>query len=314
MRWRAAVERATAATDRAQALAVDAGFVDVEAARAALADPARIREWDATLAQLAARRSAAEAVLDDADIAVAVAAGPVDLEGARTTRDVTRQARDDAQRRAALTADRVDKLETHCAQFWAAVDHMAPARTRADQVTGLADVVAGRGANNRSMSLRSYVLAARLEEVVVAASTRLREMSCGRYEFEHSDAAGSHGRRGGLGIAVRDEYTGAVRPAATLSGGETFFASLALALGLADVVSAEAGGRVLDTMFIDEGFGSLDAETLERVMVVLDELRSGGRVVGLVSHVDEMRSRIPAQLHVVRTESGSRVELLGIAG
>ncbi|WP_299577340.1 SMC family ATPase [uncultured Williamsia sp.] len=313
-RWRAAVERATAATDRAQEVAVDAGFVDVEAARSALADAAQIARWDSTLTQLAARRSAAQAVLDDADVAAAVAAGPVDLDAARATRDATRQVHDDAQRRAALTADRVDKLETHCAQFWAAVDHMAPACARADEVTGLADVVAGRGANNRSMSLRSYVLAARLEEVVVAASTRLREMSCGRYEFEHSDAARSHGRRGGLGIAIRDEYTGAVRPAATLSGGETFFASLALALGLADVVSAEAGGRVLDTMFIDEGFGSLDPETLERVMAVLDELRSGGRVVGVVSHVDEMRSRIPAQLHVVRTESGSRVELLGIAG
>lgn len=313
-RWRTADERTVAATERARDLAVEAGFADAAAARAALAEPGQISRWESTLEQLSARRAAAQAVLDDPDLTATVAAGPVDLEQARIVRDATRQTLDEAQRRAALTADRVDKLETHCAQFWAALDHMAPARARADEVTGLADVVAGRGSNNRSMSLRSYVLAARLEEVVVAASSRLREMSSGRYEFEHSDAAGSHGRRGGLGIAVRDEYTGAVRPASTLSGGETFFASLALALGLADVVSAEAGGRVLDTMFIDEGFGSLDPETLERVMVVLDDLRSGGRVVGVVSHVDEMRSRIPAQLHVVRTESGSRVELLGIAG
>lgn len=313
-RWAAADERASAASDRARELAVDAGFADAAAARAALASPDQIAEWESLLRELAARRSAAQAVVDDPDVVAAAATGPVDLDAARATRDTTRADRDDAHRRAALAADRVARLETHCAQFWAAADVMAPARARADEVSGLAEVVAGRGANNRSMSLRSYVLAARLEEVVVAASSRLRQMSCGRYEFEHSDAAGSHGRRGGLGIAVRDEYTGAVRPAATLSGGETFFASLALALGLADVVSAEAGGRVLDTMFIDEGFGSLDPETLERVMGVLDDLRSGGRVVGLVSHVDEMRSRIPAQLHVVRTESGSRVELLGVAG
>ena len=157
------------------------------------------------------------------------------------------------------------------------------------------------------MTLRSYVLAARLEEVLVAASDRLRHMSSGRYEFAHSDAGGPRGRRGGLGIEVRDEYTGVTRAATTLSGGETFFASLALALGLADVVSSEAGGRVLDTMFIDEGFGTLDPESLDLVMGVLDELRSGGRVVGLVSHVDELRARIPSQLHVLRGESGSTV-------
>jgi exonuclease SbcC len=84
-------------------------------------------------------------------------------------------------------------------------------------------------------------------------------------------------------------------------------ASLALALGLADTVAAEAGGIILDTLFIDEGFGSLDADTLDSVMGVLDELRAGGRVVGLVSHVDEMRQRIPSRLHVVRGRNGSRL-------
>ena len=127
------------------------------------------------------------------------------------------------------------------------------------------------------------------------------------YEFVHSDAVGPRGRRGGLGIEVRDEYTGTVRATTTLSGGETFFASLALALGLADVVSAESGGRVLDTIFIDEGFGTLDPEALDLVMGVLDELRSGGRVVGVVSHVGELRERIPAQLEVVRRDNGSSV-------
>ncbi|MGZ8179379.1 AAA family ATPase [Williamsia sp. SKLECPSW1] len=311
---RAVEERAVAAAERAERSAVEAGFSDTAAARDALADPGQIDEWESVLERLAARRSAARSVVDDPDVIAACAAGPVDLGAAVAERDAARGVRDEARGRAALTAHRSSQLEELCTQFWAAADHIAPARARAAEVTGLAEVVSGRGSNNRAMSLRSYVLAARLEEVVVAASSRLREMSCGRYEFEHSDAAGTHGRRGGLGIAVRDEYTGAVRPAATLSGGETFFASLALALGLADVVSAEAGGRVLDTMFIDEGFGSLDPETLERVMGVLDDLRSGGRVVGLVSHVDEMRSRIPVQLHVVRTESGSHVELLGVAG
>jgi exonuclease SbcC len=191
--------------------------------------------------------------------------------------------------------------------LWAAVDLVAPAQRAHQELAELAEVVAGRGANNRRMSLRSYVLAARLEEVAVAGSARLRRMSGGRYEFVHTDRAGTHGRRGGLGLDIRDDYTGAVRPARTLSGGETFMASLALALGLADTVAAEAGGIILDTLFIDEGFGSLDADTLDAVMGVLDELRDGGRVVGLVSHVDEMRQRIPSRLHVVRGRNGSRL-------
>ena len=91
-----------------------------------------------------------------------------------------------------------------------------------------------------------------------------------------------------------DDYSGTVRPAKTLSGGESFLASLALALGLADVVAAETGGALLDTLFVDEGFGTLDAETLDEVMNTLDELRAGGRVVGLVSHVEELRQRIPS--------------------
>ncbi len=111
--------------------------------------------------------------------------------------------------------------------------------------------------------------------------------------------------RGGLSLRVRDDWSGEARDPATLSGGETFVVSLALALGLADVITAEAGGAELDTLFVDEGFGSLDAETLEDVMDVLDSLREGGRVVGVVSHVAEMRDRIPTQLRVHKSRSGS---------
>ncbi|MFD0453702.1 SbcC/MukB-like Walker B domain-containing protein [Rhodococcus aetherivorans] len=186
---------------------------------------------------------------------------------------------------------------------------LVPLRDEQAELAALADVVAGTGQNTRKMSLRSYVLAARLEEVAESASVRLRRMSGGRYEFVHTDAAGTHGKRGGLGLDIHDEYTGAVRSTKTLSGGESFQASLALALGLADVVAAESGGLVLDTMFIDEGFGTLDADALDAVMGVLDELRAGGRVVGVVSHVDEMRQRIPSRLHVVRGRTGSTVEI-----
>ncbi|MBL1076042.1 SMC family ATPase [Nocardia sp. 2] len=261
---------------------------------------------EAKLVEADRARAHAEAVLAEPEIRSAPEPG--DLQAAESAAAQAQSALEHAVAAHAEAARRVEQLEDLCGQLWAAVDRIAPLQKAHDELSRLADVVSGRGENNRRMSLRSYVLAARLEEVALAGSVRLRRMSGGRYEFVHTDAAGSHGRRGGLGLDIRDDYTGAIRPAKTLSGGETFMASLALALGLADVVSAESGGLVMDTLFIDEGFGSLDADTLDAVMGVLDELRSGGRVVGVVSHVDEMRQRIPSRLHVIRGRTGSRLE------
>ncbi len=197
------------------------------------------------------------------------------------------------------------------AELAAQLDRLGPALAEAERLAALADVVAGRGQNSRRISLHSYVLAARLEEVAVAASRRLRRMSGGRYEFVHTDAAGPRGTRGGLGLDVLDDHTGAQRSTKTLSGGESFMASLSLALGLADVVAEESGGVQLDTLFIDEGFGTLDAASLEEVMGVLDDLREGGRVVGLVSHVEELRQRIPSRLRVSTSRAGSHLAVGG---
>ena len=140
-------------------------------------------------------------------------------------------------------------------------------------------------------------------------SQRLERMSAGRYGVVHSTDRESRGKAGGLGLDIFDAWSGLVRPAKTLSGGESFLASLALALGLADVVASEAGGRVLDTLFVDEGFGGLDSDTLDLVMGTLDELRAGGRVVGVVSHVTELQQRIPNRLRVLRTPLGSAIEM-----
>ncbi|MFJ2664544.1 AAA family ATPase [Nocardia fluminea] len=274
------------------------------------------------VARTARQQAAIEAELTAADRARAhaetVLAEPrIQAVAEQTPGDLNALEQRFAEAQSALTAavaaqsaatERVAQLEQLGTQLWGEVERIAPEQRAFDELAALAEVVAGRGENNRRMSLRSYVLAARLEEVAVAGSLRLRRMSGGRYEFVHSDKAGPRGKRGGLGLDVRDDYTGAIRSAKTLSGGETFMASLALALGLADVVAAETGGLVLDTLFIDEGFGSLDADTLDAVMGVLDELRANGRVVGVVSHVDEMRQRIPSRLHVVRGRSGSRLE------
>lgn len=306
-----AANAATVARERAQeatAAAERAGFASIEQALSAVRPDSRFREIEQALRAAADRRAAAQAVLDDPDTA-RVGDDPVDLTEPEAA--VTRSAA--ALAAAVSAASEAERRHADIEKFAARLEEeyakLVPLRDEQAELAALADVVAGTGQNTRKMSLRSYVLAARLEEVAESASVRLRRMSGGRYEFVHTDAAGTHGKRGGLGLDIHDEYTGAVRSTKTLSGGESFQASLALALGLADVVAAESGGLVLDTMFIDEGFGTLDADALDAVMGVLDELRAGGRVVGVVSHVDEMRQRIPSRLHVVRGRTGSTVEI-----
>lgn len=302
---------ATAAAEfasQAQEAARTAGFDDLDQARTAVRPQARIDEIEVVLTAAREEKVRAEAVLDDPAVRKALAAEPADVPAAEAEHAAASAAREAALRTATAAQDRADNVAHYAHALTTEVEALGPALRRHEELAALADVIAGRGQNARKMSLRSYVLAARLEEVALSASVRLRRMSGGRYEFVHEDGAGPRGKRGGLGLDIRDDHTGVVRSAKTLSGGESFLASLALALGLSDVVAAESGGVVLDTMFIDEGFGTLDAETLESVMGVLDELREGGRVVGIVSHVDEMRQRIPSRLHVLRGRTGSTLE------
>ncbi|MET0672208.1 MAG: SbcC/MukB-like Walker B domain-containing protein, partial [Microbacterium pygmaeum] len=207
-----------------------------------------------------------------------------------------------AAARAAEAATRLDQLARRIAAAHAETATLSAAY---NLVSGLADAIAGRTASR--MDLETFVLAAELEEIVSAANLRLDEMSSGRYRLQHSDAVAVRNGASGLGLEVLDAYTGRTRPPQSLSGGETFLASLALALGLAEVVTARAGGIRLDTLFVDEGFGSLDAETLDLAMRTLDELRQGGRTVGVISHVEAMKEQLPAQLRVEATPSGPSV-------
>jgi len=194
-------------------------------------------------------------------------------------------------------------------QLQAALDALRPLQERAAQIRQLADLANGTsGANQYKMTLSSFVLAARLEEVAAAASERLLTMTAGRYSLVHSDTKKGNAKAG-LSLLACDAWTGQDRDTATLSGGETFLASLSLALGLADVVTAESAGTPMEALFVDEGFGTLDEDTLDEVMNVLDGLRAGGRLVGIVSHVTELRQRIPAQIHVRKSRTGSRVEV-----
>jgi len=297
---------------RAFLLAADAGFDGLAAARVARRSAGDLAQLDAQLARARDVRAAAQARLAEPEVValgeLGSAAAQTKLGHAQAAAAAAAGVLGRAQGAAATAGARVDAVDALLAQLRERLDVLGPLEAEAQRVRALAEVVAGNGQNSRKVSLHSYVLAARLEEVAVAASRRLRRMSSGRYGFVHSDAAGPNGRRGGLGLDVFDDYTGALRSTKTLSGGESFLASLSLALGLADVVAAESGGVQLDTLFIDEGFGSLDPAALEEVMAVLDELRAGGRVVGLVSHVDELRQRIPNRLYVRSTRTGSHLE------
>ena len=222
-------------------------------------------------------------------------------------------AADRSARDAALAAGLAEKsvrtLGTIAANYARLAEDGREPRERAHLLAAVADAARGAGDNNYRMSLNSYVLAARLEQVAVAASERLIGMSDGRYILQHTDARAARGAKSGLGLEVVDQWTGQRRDTATLSGGESFMASLALALGLADVVQQESGGVDIETLFVDEGFGSLDEQALEQVMDALEGLRDGGRVVGLVSHVGEMKQRISTQLQVVKGRNGSTLHI-----
>lgn len=183
------------------------------------------------------------------------------------------------------------------------IARLGEAGVRAEAMARFADTL--RGANARKQNIEVFVLASWLEEIIRAANAHLTQLSSGRYQLEVDESIEAHGRQSGLGIAVFDSYNGELRKPQSLSGGETFLVSLALALGLAEVVSAQAGGISLDTLFIDEGFGSLDSETLEVAMRSLDQLRQSGRTIGVISHVEAMHQRIPAKLVVERNPDGS---------
>ncbi len=144
-----------------------------------------------------------------------------------------------------------------------------------------------------------------LDQVLDAASIRLRLMSAQRYQLRRKLLPADQRLHGGSDLEVLDAHTGTCRAAETLSGGESFLASLSLALGLADVVARHAGSIRMETMFIDEGFGALDAEALELAIRTLIDLMQDGRMVGIISHVPELRERIDARLEILATRGGS---------
>ncbi|WP_320672334.1 SMC family ATPase [Patulibacter defluvii] len=300
--------------DRALAAALrDHGIAGDEQAIAALqtaiVTPREADELAAAIEQVERARTAARAMLALPEVAAVAGTAPVDVVAAEQRRTAAAEEAERATTAAAAAAARVAALDDREPRLRAQLDELAPLVAAADRAHELAELARGGAGNRRRIQLSSWVLAARLEQVADAATVHLQRMSAGRYALVlHEEPATARGKgNAGLGLRVLDGWTGEQRDTTTLSGGESFFASLALALGLAEVVSAEAGGLDLGTLFIDEGFGTLDEQTLDEVLGVLDGLRDGGRAVGIVSHVPELKQRIPIQLVVEKRRDGSQL-------
>jgi DNA repair protein SbcC/Rad50 len=298
---------ASRAADLAAKAATDVGFPDPEAARQARRTTGWRTQADRDIRDHEAAVRAVAELLADPELDVPLDP-PADVDGTTAVAADVRQTHDDALAAHDRAQHRAEQLAGLAPRLTASLGELDPVTARADEARRLADLAAGQGANTLRMTLSAFVLAARLEEVAAAASERLLVMTSGRYSLIHTDARRGAGRSG-LGLLACDAWTGVDRDTSTLSGGETFLASLALALGLADVVTAEAGGARIEALFVDEGFGSLDEETLDEVMTVLDGLREGGRMVGIVSHVAELKQRIPAQVRVHKGQSGSHLSV-----
>ena len=293
----------TALADLAAAL-TEEGFTGAAQATAALMERGAIEALSAGVRAAATARERVRLGLEDPQIAALSGQEEDRLEAA--TAELAQA--DAAARQAASVQARTTESHEHLRR---AVDGVEQAATAYEEAAGSsADLIRvanlARGENEAGTPLATWVLQTRFEEVLVFANERLSQMSSGRYELIRvAEETSQRRRRKGLGLAVVDHLGDErTRDPRTLSGGETFYVSLSLALALADVVSAESGGVSLETLFIDEGFGTLDADTLQAVMAQIDHLRAGGRTVGIVSHVAELRDQIAERIAVRRVASG----------
>ncbi|TFC36867.1 AAA family ATPase [Cryobacterium sp. TMT2-14] len=279
------------------------GFVDEQDVAAAHQNDADVRQLEELIRGHDDSRAAARSVLAEPAL-TGLPAGLTDVGPARETLVTAAAERDAALAERGSLGERVAVMTGLVTDARVHFDAGAELLSTQTQVRELAAAVHGDEPNTKRMRLETYVLAAQLEQIIAAANNRLRTMTGGRYTLEHDDSVQFRGGQSGLGLMIRDAHTGRARPTQSLSGGETFLASLALALGLAEIVSNQAGGIALDTLFVDEGFGSLDGATLETAMSTLDGLRAGGRTIGLISHVDSMKEQIPAKLVITVSDQG----------
>lgn len=282
------------------------GVVDDDEARDAWCPPHALTELeDRVLAHNAAAARVA-AGLAEPEIAALPQDVAADVAAAAAADLAARQVAAEVEGRAQVAANRAAAAAEAGARVRRAAEDLDAAVAAAAPVTRMANLASGTGADNpHALSLATYVLGRRFEDVVAAANERLAVMSDGRFELVRSDEKEDvRARAVGLAMRVVDHRTERARDPRTLSGGETFYVSLCLALGMADVVTAEAGGVELGTLFVDEGFGALDPHVLDQVLAELGRLRHGGRVVGIVSHVEALKQAVADRIEVRPTPLG----------
>jgi exonuclease SbcC len=302
-----AQERADQAMETLAARVAAAGFESEEAYREAKLEPSAINALAAEVERFrtglgGAKERAARAVQASPSTQVPDVAA-LDARVQALDADVEKKSQEQGE-----ATERLRRLVAIIEALAALAVRRQLAQAEFGCVAHVSDIVNGQ--NPHGTTLHRYVLGALLDDVLVAASQRLRSMTSGRFDLERERKREDARRAAGLDLVVLDSYTGTSRPVNTLSGGEGFMASLALALGLADVVQSYAAGIRLETIFVDEGFGTLDEEAMDKALETLMKLGEGGRLVGIISHVPELRGRIDARLEVKPTEKGSEARFV----
>ncbi len=283
-----------------------AGFDDGAALAAVLRSAEQRQSWSQQINAYQEALQSQRALLAAPELATVAEQRP-DTAAAEAAATAADQARTAALERHSEARGSHDDLSRLSGEHRRQAAALADQQQQAQSLSTIADRCNGKLAPY--ISLQRWVLSAYLAEICQYANQRLDMMTSGRYQLRLSDGGGRGGRQAGLGLRVLDAFTGEEREVSSLSGGETFQASLALALGVADTVQAHTGGVHLDALFVDEGFGSLDPDNLQLAMDELDRLREGGRLIGIISHVGALRERIRAGIEVIGGDQGSRVRL-----
>lgn len=306
------LKKAAAALDAAQKAFIAAlathGFADENAYASALLSDSEIDDARAVIDRHTLSVSETQGRIQEATKAAKAAPAP-DLDSLELGAQVAAQAHTEALEYHSAVNQRLKDLAEARTLLDALDVRLADVDTEYSVVGRMADVANARGTGAK-VTFQRWVLGTYLDDVLIAASRRLRVMSSGRYHLERQRDTGDRKRPSGLDIAVFDTHANRARPAITLSGGESFLAALALALGLAETVQEQAGATPLETVFIDEGFGSLDRDALDLAMNALMDLQGTGRLVGVISHVPEMRAMIDARLEVNAGKGGSTVRFV----
>ncbi len=305
---RSSTERSQEASSRFNAALVEAGFDDRTIFDAARNTLSKIRDIEKMVKRFDERLAAARTRSERAAAALERLTMP-DLETLTASATSAREAAVQKLKEHTTQLEKMRQLKKTKHDLEKAESQLAEIQEEHKTVGRLAEVATGQ--NEKRLTLQRYVLASLLDDVLVAASRRLTIMSRGRYEMRRSQAVRDQRSAGGLDLEIFDSFSGQSRAAGTLSGGESFLAALSLALGLSDVVQSHTGGIRMETLFIDEGFGSLDQEALDHALQALMDLQKGGRMVGIISHVEELKQRIDTRLQIIAGRRGSHAKFIG---